>query len=118
MLRNQNNDFAGFGQEYPGFHPPIQTPPPAQLDATAERLLELSQRVGTLEGQNDLLNEDNRRLEQENEKYRRENATLEGRNRELEQRESAAQAGFRSASELMDEFEQVLSNRKVTKEKK
>lgn len=87
MLRNRNQDFAGYRQEYPPMpmQPPIYTPPRDQLDPKDERLLELSQEVGKLYGVNDLLQEDNVRLEGEAKELHGKNIQLEKRNRELEE---------------------------------
>jgi len=116
MLRNRNQDFAGYRQEYPPIpmQPPVYTPPRDQLDPKDERLLELSQEVGKLYGVNDLLQEDNVRLEQENVELRRKNSQLEKRNRELEESE-AHDTGART---LVEAIRVELKNSKAKKEKK
>lgn len=90
-------------------------PPVSQLDAKEERLLELSQYVGQLEGQNDLLNEDNRRLEEDNRTLSDKNKELYERNRKLESEADQATAGHRAVSEIMDELESELTSRKEKK---
>lgn len=116
MLRNRNQDFAGYRQEYPGMspmQPPIYTPPRDQLDPKDERLLELSQEVGKLYGVNDLLQEDNVRLEQEVKKLHGENKQLERRNRELEESEH----NDTGARTLVEAIRTELKNSKGKKEK-
>jgi hypothetical protein len=116
MLRNQNQDFNGYKQEFPGsFEPPVYTPPkmPNQLDPKDERLLELSQEVGKLYGVNDLLQEDNVRLETEVRQLRRENKQLERANRELEESEH----NDTGARTLVEAIRTELKNSKVKKGK-
>lgn len=93
----------------PSFKPPQM---PSQLDAKDERLLELSAEVGRLEGQNDLLAEDNGRLEDENRKLQDDNKSLRESNREYERREDQASAGYKSGQQLVDEIEKALKNKK------
>jgi hypothetical protein len=117
MLRNQHRDYMNAGM--PPYEPRIQPlPPVSQLDAKDERLVEQSQLIGRLQGQNDLLNEDNVRLEQDNAEIKRENANLAKHNRELEEQEARATAAHRSAESVIDEFVQELKNRTITKETK
>lgn len=111
MLRNRYNP-NGMGYAEP---PMMPTPPISRLDAKDERLVEQSEDIGYLKGQNELLDEDNRRLEQTVKDLEERNRQLQDRNTELEKRESAAQAGYKTGSQLVEEIESALKSRKETK---
>lgn len=117
MLRNRNQDFAGYRHEYPPMpmQPPVYTPPRDQLDPKDERLLELSQEVGKLYGVNDLLQEDNVRLEEEVRELRADNKRLKESNRNYESQAERAEAGYKSGQQLVDEIEKALKNKKENK---
>lgn len=111
MLRNRYNP-TKMGYD-PGFAPPIA--PVSKLDPKDERLIEQSEEIGFLKGQNDLLNEDNRRLEEDNASLRSELKEARERNTELERRDSAASAGYKSGQQLVDEIESALKAKKESK---
>ena len=113
MLRNRNRN----GNFMAGYHEPTAqpVPSPSGLDPQNERLLDLSEVVGQLGSQNEMLNEDNRRLEQENEDLRERNGVLQKRNTELERQEAGVTAGYKSGSQLVEEIEAALKARKETK---
>lgn len=109
MLRNKNRN-----RDFMGYEPPM---PPSQpsvsnLDPKDERLLDLSEMVGQLGGQNDMLNEDNRRLEDENGSLRKDNAILQERNTALQLSDSETRAGYKSGSQLVEEIEEALAEKK------
>ena len=114
MLRNRNQDFAGYRQEYPGMpmQPPVYTPPRDQLDPKDERLLELSQEVGKLYGVNDLLQEDNVRLEGEVKELRADNKRLKESNHEYERRENQSEAREDAVGTFIKDVKNQLKEKK------
>lgn len=111
--QNRNRDMMGYaGEPAPSFKPPQM---PSQLDPKDERLLELSAEVGNLQGQNDLLAEDNGRLEDEVRELRNENKRLTESNRNYESQADRAEAGYKSGQQLVDEIEKALKNKKESK---
>lgn len=105
----RSHDFMG----YPSEPQPAQRP--NALDPKDERLIEQSEEIGFLKGQNDLLAEDNGRLEDDNRKLRDDNKTLKESNREYERREESAQAGYKSGQQLVDEVEEAIKKMKGKK---
>lgn len=110
--------YQGRSDRFMGYEtqPPMMPALPAsQLDAKDERLLELSLEVGRLQGANDLLVEDNGRLEDDNATLRKANVDYSKRIIEFERADAAASAGHKSASDILDEFEQEIKKRKERK---
>ncbi len=103
---NRNRDFMAYRE--PQMQPLI---PANQLDPKDERLIEAHVEIGRLQGVNDLLAEDNGRLEDENRSLCDEIKDIRKRNVELEQREVAAQAGYKSGQDLIDEIEAALQKK-------
>lgn len=85
--------------------------PPNQLDPKEERLIEAHLEIGRLQSANELIIEDNARLEEENRELKKSNSELKDSNDSY--RERAARE--RGASDLVDEIESELKNRKTTK---
>lgn len=105
MLRNRNRN-----RDFMGYEPPMpqHQPAPSSLDSQTERLLDLSETVGQLGGQNDLLNEDNRRLEDENADLKKRNTELSEKVRGYESRAERAEAGYKSGAQLVAEAEEAI----------
>lgn len=106
---NRNRDFMGYEE------PRMPMPPTNQLDPKDERLIEAHLEIGRLQGANDLLAEDNGRLEDDNRQLREEIKEVRDRNRTLEQRETQAQAGYKSGQQLVDDIEKALQKKLETK---
>lgn len=107
---NRNRDFMGYEE------PRMPMPPANQLDPKDERLIEAHLEIGRLQGANDLLAEDNGRLEDENRQLREEIKEVREKNKQYELGERAAQAGYKSGSQLVDEIESALQKKLETKE--
>jgi uncharacterized protein (DUF3084 family) len=114
MLRNRNRNGYGPSNNFAPYNQPPTPPqsPVSQLDAKDERLVDLSEIVGQLGAQNDLLNEDNRRLEQENESLGRRNKELQERNTELERRDATDAAAFESVDNFINDVKTALKEKK------
>lgn len=111
MLRNRNRN-----RDYIGYDPQPSAPASvSKLDPKDERLLDLSEMVGQLGGQNDLLNEDNQRLETENANLLKEYRTLTERNQELERQDTENDAGHKSVSQFIEELEEAIAHKKANK---
>lgn len=95
------------------YEPPVYTPPtpPNTLDPKDERLIEAHLEIGRLQSANELIVEDNARLEEENRELKKTNSELKSSNESY--REQAARE--RGASDLVNEIESELKNRKTTK---
>jgi predicted nuclease with TOPRIM domain len=116
MLRNRNRNMLGMLAEGNYVNTPVPPQPAVnQLDAKDERLVDLSETVGQLGAQNDMLNEDNRRLEQKVKDLSERNSELQKRNTELERQHSADSAAYKSGQKLVDEIESALKDRKSSK---
>jgi plasmid replication initiation protein len=113
MLRNRNRNRDMINGGFPYNDPPMQSSPPvSKLEPENERMLDLSEMVGQLGAQNDMLNEDNRRLEQDNQKLEEHNKTLIRRNAELEREDAEKQSIVNTAEEIV---KQVVANVKDRK---
>lgn len=110
MLRNRHRQDMMAGGYDPGMQP--SQPPVSKLDPKDERLLELSQIVGQLQTECEMLNEDNRRLERDNAELKGSNKILSERNTELETEAAADKAGYTSATDLIEEIREKLKEEK------
>lgn len=106
MRRYQRNrDMMSYAEDPASSFKPPQMP--SQLDPKDERLLELSAEVGNLQGQLDMVAEDNGRLEGENSKLKERNQELKERNLELERKEYANKNGFELAEEIREALKKM-----------
>lgn len=109
--------YANRNRDMMGFEPPIQQAPymPSKLEPKDERLIEQSEEIGFLKGQNDLLVEDNVRLEDENRRLKERNQELADKVRKFEQTENFVAGSIDSEHAIVREIKKVIEEVKGKK---